>query len=202
MLDGVTTSQAGANEQTGQAQSAGTGQADDLKLTQSNQTAATQPNAAGPQSGSVQKVEELPDWAQAMIVDLRKENAGHRKAKGDAEKAVQEAEEKRLAEEKRWQELAEKRQSELEKANQELARIQHETLARDVAKEAGLPEAFAARLRGTTREELAADAAELKKLFPQQSPGAPASPQRAGGAAEMDDTRKAELKQRFRINAS
>ena len=195
-----TTLQVSANQPGGQAQTVG---AANQAAGATSPTAATQPgSAAGPQNGSVQKVEDLPDWAQSMIVDLRKENAGHRTKAKDAEKAAQEADERRLAEEKRWQELAEKRQAELEKASQELARVQREVLARDVAQAAGLPAALAARLRGTTREELEADAAELKKLIPTQTPGAPAGPNRSGGSSEMDDSRKAEIRQRFRLGMS
>ncbi|MBN2389900.1 MAG: hypothetical protein JXR84_04210 [Anaerolineae bacterium] len=198
-MDGETTLQVGANEQASQAQSA------------ANQTAGTPPvapaqtPAAGSQeTDSQKKIEDLPEWARALVSDLRKENAGHRTKAKDAEKTAQEAEEKRLADEKRWQELAEKRQAELEKASQELARVQREVLVRDVATAACLPAALAARLRGTTREELEADAAELKELIPTaptQTPGAPAGPNRAGGAGELDDARKAELQQRFRINS-
>ena len=188
-MDEKETPQAGAGESSGQESTDG----------KDVQTESTPTGAPGAQSGTV---DDLPDWAQSLIGDLRKENAGHRKAKGEAEKAAQEAEEKRLAEEKRWQELAEKRQAELEKANSELSRVQHEALVRDVAQAAGLPPALAGRLRGSTREELEADAKELAKLIPAQTqtPGAPAGPQRTGAPdPEQDEARKAELRQRYRI---
>lgn len=65
-----------------------------------------------PQTGAAAKVEELPDWAQTEIKNLRKEAAERRKAASDAETAAKAAEEANLADQKRWQELAEKRREE------------------------------------------------------------------------------------------
>jgi len=139
---------------------------------------AAQPQAAG-------TVDELPEWAQELIGDLRKENATHRKAKKAAEKQAQEAEEARLAEEKKFQELAEKRAQERDEALARLAAKELELLKREVAQVAGLPAELAERLQGETREELEADAEALKKLMPPPSeegrtPGAPAGPKRSG----------------------
>ena len=138
----------------------------------------TPPGAAGGE-----QVESLPEWARALIGDLRRENAGHRKAKNEAEKAAQAADEKRLAEEKRWQELAEKRQTELQQIQDELQRLERAALQREVAQAAGLPPELARRLIGATREEMEADAKSLKKVIgtPAATPGAPAGPQRSGG---------------------
>lgn len=58
------------------------------------------------QAGTVQ---ELPDWAQTHIKELRQENAKHRTAKKTADKAAQEKDEERLAAQEKWQELAEQR---------------------------------------------------------------------------------------------
>ncbi len=61
-----------------------------------------------------QDVSQLPAWAQALVKDLRAENAKHRTGKKAAEEAAAKAEEQRLLDEKKWQELAEKRAKELE----------------------------------------------------------------------------------------
>lgn len=56
----------------------------------------------------------LPDWAQRELRDARKEAAKYREGKLEAEKAAKAAEDTRLAEQQKWQELAEKRAKELE----------------------------------------------------------------------------------------
>ncbi len=53
-----------------------------------------------------------------------------------------------------------------------------------IAKEAGIPEGFVDRLRGTTEEELKKDAEELKKLFPEGH--APKKSTAASGNGEKD----------------
>lgn len=82
----------------------GAGQAPEL-------TEATDAGSEGEQT--VQTVDGLPDWAQSLIGDLRKENAGHRKAKKEAETAAQKAEDERLAKQQEWKQLAEKHQARL-----------------------------------------------------------------------------------------
>ncbi len=64
-----------------------------------------------PQAGSTI---DLPT-ALALIDELRRENAGHRKAKNAAEAATKAAEEKRLTEQQEWQKLAEARAADLAK---------------------------------------------------------------------------------------
>jgi len=65
-------------------------------------------------TGAAGQVNELPDWAQALIKELRGENAKHRKSSQEAAEAAKLAEEKRLAEQQQWQQLAEKRKGELD----------------------------------------------------------------------------------------
>lgn len=93
-------------------------------------------------------VASLPEWAQKQIKDLRQEAADRRtKAK--------EAEEK-LAKAKTPEEF-ETAVNELRTANLGLEKAL-------VASQHNLPEALAARLQGTTREELEADATALQAL--------------------------------------
>lgn len=143
--------------------------------------------AADPQAAG--SVDELPEWAQTLVGDLRKENAAHRKKAKSAEQAAQEAEEARLAEERKWQELAEKRAKERDKA---LAQLEAEKLARmrqEVAQAAGLPVEMAERLQGETREKLEADAKKLKDLMPESpsTPGAPTGPRRGAPKTPAPD---------------
>lgn len=144
------------------------------------------PPVGGPEQGTettpaAGSVDELPDWAQRLLGELRKENAGHRQKTKAAEDAAKAAEDARLAEEQKWQELAEKRAGEVEALKGQLAA---ESLARtrqEVAQAAGLPSELADRLRGEDREALVADAEALMKLVPQAgngTPGATAGPQK------------------------
>lgn len=52
-------------------------------------------------------VAALPAWAQALVTDLRKENASHRTAKTAAERQAQQAVEQAAKEQGQWQKLAE-----------------------------------------------------------------------------------------------
>lgn len=71
---------------------------------------ATTPPGATPEGNPPpERVEDLPEWAQKIIRDTRKEAERNRK-RVDEERT--QAEEKRLADEKKWQELAEQRAKE------------------------------------------------------------------------------------------
>jgi len=161
------------------------------------------PGAGNPEQPPAGSVDELPEWARGLIGNLRKENAGHRVRAKEAEDAKAKAEEERLAQEKKWQELANKRGTEMEKAKSELQAMQVRILRQEVAQAAELPLSLADRLQGTTREELEADAQALKKLVPPtppETPGVPPGPKKgADNSQELDDARKKELRQRYRI---
>lgn len=86
--------------------------------------------------------------------------------------------EKELAEQNRWKELAEQRERELETERIERLRLQ-------AAATAGLPADMAARLQGSTLEELAKDAAALKEFMKPVTPGTPPVPPRNGAAAAI-----------------
>lgn len=69
-------------------------------------------------------------------------------------------------------------QSKFEQTQQSLAAEQAQRLRLEVATEKGLPAPLAARLTGTTREELLADAEGLLPLLKPTAPGVPPAPPR------------------------
>jgi hypothetical protein len=54
-------------------------------------TTATIPATTTVTTQAAEDVAQLPAWAQTLVTELRKENASHRKAKSDADKAAQAA---------------------------------------------------------------------------------------------------------------
>lgn len=96
-------------------------------------------------------LDALPEWAQQEIRNLRSEAAKHRTAKAAAQKAAEEAEEARLAEEKKFQELAEKRQG-------QIAALEPK---------AQLADALTERIRAQVDAEIAEWPEEVKALLPQ-----------------------------------
>lgn len=92
-------------------------------------------------------VESLPDWAQRLVKDLRKENEKRRQA---IDNERQQAEEKRLADEKKWQELAEQRAKERDEYKPYRERY----------------EALATQQRAALMAETAKWPAEVKALLP------------------------------------
>lgn len=84
--------------------------------------------------------------------------------------------EKRLVDEKKWQELAEKREQELKEERTARLRL-------DVTLRSGLPAEFAGRLVGTTEQELLADAEKVKGFIKPTTPGTPPAPPRNGAQA-------------------
>ncbi|MFG3340539.1 hypothetical protein [Glycomyces sp. NPDC048151] len=92
--------------------------------------------------------------------------------------------------------VADEDKTDVERLREELESIRAEAdqerlsrLRLEVATEAGLTAQQAARLQGTTREELAADAAALKELFPavQEGPRRPAPDPTQGGRGAPPD---------------
>ena len=107
-----------------------------------------------PATGQAGKVDELPDWAQGLIKELRSESAAVRKAKADADKAQQAEAEKRLAEDAQWKQLADQRQARLAELEPQ-ATTQAERLAK-----------FEAMLVTQLDAEIKDWPAELKSLDP------------------------------------
>jgi hypothetical protein len=126
--------------------------------------------------------------AIAEIKALRKENAGHRKAKSEAERAAQAAEEKRLTEEKQFAELAEKRARERDEALLKLEALQRSLWRQKAAQAAGLPPELAERLQGEDEAAMLVDAKRLAALLPQKvGPGALPGPQRGPSNATAEE---------------
>jgi len=110
-------------------------------------------NAGGQaQAGAPGRVEELPEWAQGLVKELRKENAARRKAEEEATKAAQAAQEADLAQRQEWQTLAEKRKAELEALQPKAAAY----------------EALAAELSAEVRAEIAKWPAEVRGMAPDE----------------------------------
>ena len=109
-----------------------------------------------------------PERAKALIAKLRerdKEATKLEKRLAAIEKAEQEREKVRLAEEGKWKELAEKREQELATEKAERKRVELEAARRIIGLNHGLPDALAARLQGETPEEIEADAQALLPLI-------------------------------------
>lgn len=129
----------------------------------------------------------------AIAAERQARREAERRAKeGDAAIArLKEIEDAQKSEQQKLTERA-------EKAEREAAEAQASLLRRDVAADKQLPPAMADRLRGTTREELEADADQLLQLLSKADPkpepdagdqgkkGAPA-PQGGGGQAPAKD---------------
>lgn len=93
------------------------------------------------------------------------------RAQETAQKAAQEAEAKALAEQGKFKELYEKLQADNTAAQQRIRDMETAALRRDVATKFNLPAGLADRLRGSTAEELEADAKLLLDAMPK--PAAP-----------------------------
>jgi len=162
-----------------------------------------------------------PDWvkdpakAYAEIQKLRDENAGHRKTSNETKDRLDkiEAERKKkeetdLATEKKFEDLAKKAQTERDQALADLQTEKLNSLRTRVGMEFKLPVSLISRLKGSTEDELKADAAALVKDLGLDKPAeTPPSPKDkpAGGrqvttvapggppAGETDAERRARL---------
>ena len=95
-----------------------------------------------------ESVDALPSWAQKMIADLRGEAANNRKKVQDERK---QAEEKRLADQQQWEQLANQRAAEIAALSEQNTRLQ----------------ALADRIRSEIDAEAKAWPAEIAALRPQ-----------------------------------
>jgi len=102
-------------------------------------------------SGGGQSIDAFPAEAQDYIRRLRQENASHRNEVKD--------------ERKRRESLETDGQQALTAAETRASTLEGKLLRFEVAAEKGLPLKFAARLQGSTKEEMEKDAEELKKEF-------------------------------------
>jgi hypothetical protein len=88
---------------------------DDVKDTQVTDPGGQEsPDAPGAQTTETTEVDQLPEWAKKELAELRAEAKKRRLQLREQEQAAAKAEEQRLVEQAKWQELAEKRGKELE----------------------------------------------------------------------------------------
>lgn len=148
---------------------------------------ATETTGILAQTGAPGKVEELPDWAQQLVKDLRRENAARRKAEDEQAKARTEAERKAAEEQGEFRKLYEAERVKAQAAEQRAREWELAGLRRDAAAKHGLPATLAERLRGESAEELDQDAKAVAAALPK--PTAPNINATGGGAshAAADD---------------
>lgn len=106
-------------------------------------------------------IDDLPTWAQTLFKDLRKENAAHRNAKTEAERAKEAAEAAALAEQGKYKELYEKAQTDAQAAAERVRKMELDALRSTVGRKVGLPDALHGRLQGEDEAALEADAQSL-----------------------------------------
>lgn len=116
-------------------------------------------------------VGDLPADVQALIKELRAENAKHRTAKKEAEKQAAELQRKQAEEQGEFKGLYEKALAELTEARQAAQAAEQARLKAEVAHRLQLPAALVDRLRGDTVAELEADARLLLDALPRPATG-------------------------------
>lgn len=113
-----------------------------------------------------ESVDKLPAWAQKLVGDLRKENAGHRTAKTKAEKDATEAARKAAEEQGQFKTLYETEKAAREVAEKAKTEAELAALRSAVGTQYKLPAELHSRLKGETKEELEADAKALFAALP------------------------------------
>ena len=157
------------------------------------QTPAVIEADANQQQAEAQDVKALPAWAQTLISNVRAEAAANRRKASEYEKQQQAAEQARLAEQNRWEELAKQYKTDLDRLTAERDAERRKALVQAVALKHQLPADLAGRLIGETEEELDADAARLSKLI---VPAAPSTETGRAGAVKPQPLSMDELKKR------
>lgn len=121
-----------------------------------------QASAAEPQTFPADYVKGLREEAKQYRLQVKEMQA----KLAQFEQSQAKAEETKLAEQSRWQELAEKREKELQELKSALETERKTALRSRIASEFKLPPQLADRLSGDTEEELKADAEALAQLIP------------------------------------
>ncbi|MEU5427622.1 hypothetical protein AB0H73_18735 [Streptomyces olivoreticuli] len=119
--------------------------------------------------------DELPEWARKELAKVRGEAASYRTRLRDAETKLSEAK------------SPEEFEVALAEVRAENAQLEHTVLVGSVARRFDLPDELASRLRGTTAEELEADAKALQVLL------APKIPESLGGGLTPSDDDDGEM---------
>ncbi|MFE0104141.1 hypothetical protein [Streptomyces sp. NPDC059009] len=141
---------------------------------------------AGGSSGTPE--DELPDWARKELAKVRGEAAGYRTRLRDAETKLSEAK------------SPEEFEAALTEVKAKNAELEHSLVVASVARRFDLPEELAGRLRGTTPEELEADAKSLQSLLAPKAPpalGGGLDPSEGDDDGEMDPRKLARRTRRF-----
>lgn len=157
--------------------------------TDPNPQANPQPTTGDPTGTNGGQAEEKKftqaELNAAIDARIRRErDAAEAKAKKDKEAAEAEA----LKEQNRFKELAEQHEARVKELEAEVAARDHAALKAKVAAKHKLPDAMAARLLGTTEDELEADAKELAKVVTESAPpqaGNGPAPRPAGAAGQV-----------------
>lgn len=139
-------------------------------------------------------VNDLPDWAQKLIKELRGENASHRKAKKQAETEAEVATRKAAEEQGKYKELYETELAKREAAEMQAKCLELDALKSKVAAEVGLPQQLASRLAGETEDEIKADAQVVLAALPKSTIGNDAQ-QGIGGISQAPTMSEEEIKE-------
>ena len=123
-----------------------------------------------PETGEANSVDALPDWAQKVITDARKEAAKYRTEKTKAEKEAEKAARATAEKQGEYQRLYEETKVQLEDANRMAETEKLLRLKATIAHKMNLPALLAERLQGETLEELEADAKVLLDAMPKAQP--------------------------------
>jgi len=130
------------------------------------------------------------DRAMATINALREIEKQAKKNEKELAR-LKEAEQKRADAELSEIDRLKKHAEEIEAHN---AKLQGDILRRDVIAETGIPAVFADRLKGTTKDEMLADAQEIMKALPQKSaPNLPPTNPSSGQGAETEAQKRERL---------
>ena len=141
--------------------------AQDAEETQEQVSEPEAQDAQGePQAPATGMIDELPEWARALVSDLRKENASHRQAKKKAQREAEAAARRAAEEQGKFKELYEAEVKRREEAEAARVKLELDALKSRIANEIGLPAEFANRLDGDTEDELRADAQVLLAALP------------------------------------
>lgn len=167
-----------------------------------DETVKDQPGADTPAAGGGSQ-EEPKTFPAEYVSELRAENAAWRKKLREfelqQEQQAQEAQRRNqteLAEQNKWKELADQYKAQLDKMQSDLQTQQITNLRIQIAAEAGLPATLAERLKGTTAEEIKADAEAMKALISAPNGGQRQNTTPAPGGQpgkETDEQRRARL---------
>lgn len=166
----------------------------------------TEPQATGAEPGNQTEAQAEPGktFTQADVDRIVKERLTREQAKAEAKanEAARKAEQAALAEQGKYKDLWEKAEADKANAAAELAKLQRQQLATSIAAKVGLPAGLAARLQGTTEDEIEADAKALLADLPKPAaPNLNSSPgSNAPVAGQMTDAEKRELAARYGVN--